>query len=71
MGRLAAAVATAIVVPLVVYGQYAGLNPNDSSSTAPIALVIMPIWAVVPVMLVWWLGVLVRGARAAVRWIRP
>ena len=45
MRRGATALAAVICAALVVLGQVAGLDPNDPSSTAPIALVTLPMFA--------------------------
>jgi hypothetical protein len=67
MGRLTAVIATAAAAGIVVFGQYAGLDPNDPSSTAAIALVIVPFWAAAAVFAVWVVGVLARAAVDALR----
>jgi hypothetical protein len=51
--RGAAAVATVVAVSLVVIGQAAGLNPDDPSSTASIAVVIVPFYAVFAALVIW------------------
>jgi len=45
--------------------RFAGLSPNDPSSTGAIALVIVPFWAAAVVLAVWVIGVLARAARDA------
>ena len=67
MGRLTAAVATATAAALVIFGQDAGLDPNNPSSTTPIALVVVPFWAAGLVLAVWVVGALARAARDALR----
>lgn len=46
---------------LVVFGQVAGLNPNDPSSTAVIAVFFVPFYACFGVLVVFALDALVRG----------
>jgi hypothetical protein len=51
--RTASVVAMALATALVILGQAAGLNPNDPSSTASIAVLILPIYAAIAVLVVW------------------
>jgi hypothetical protein len=53
MGRAASVVATVVAAALVILGQEAGLSPNDPSSTAVVAVVIVPIYAAVAVLVIW------------------
>jgi hypothetical protein len=64
MGRAAAFIALLLCGGLVVLGQVAGLDPTDPSSTASIALVLLPMYACVAV------GV-VLGVEAVVKALRP
>ncbi|HEY3962910.1 MAG TPA: hypothetical protein VGL84_10325, partial [Gaiellaceae bacterium] len=52
LGRITAASALVISSGLVVFGQVVGLNPNDPSSTAVIAVAVLPIYACMAVGLV-------------------
>jgi hypothetical protein len=52
MRRAAAAVALVVAAALVVLGQVAGLDPNDSSSTGTVALFVLPMYACLAVGLV-------------------
>ncbi len=45
LGRRAAVIATLLAGAIVVFGQIAGMDPNDPSSTAAIALVTAPLLA--------------------------
>jgi hypothetical protein len=49
IGRGMAVLATVVAGFLVVLGQVAGMDPNDSSSTAVLALVVLPVYACVAV----------------------
>jgi peptidoglycan/LPS O-acetylase OafA/YrhL len=61
MGRLAALIGSLAGGALIVLGQVAGLNPNDPSSTASIALVTVPIYACVAVGLIFGAEQLIRA----------
>jgi peptidoglycan/LPS O-acetylase OafA/YrhL len=64
MSRIATSVAVLAVGVIVVLGQLAGLNPNDPSSTAPIAIVTTPAAAAVLVILIFITDEQIRAARS-------
>jgi hypothetical protein len=51
MGRVATGVALAVSTVLVVAGQYASLNPNDSSLSSAFTMIVEPFLACVVVLL--------------------
>jgi hypothetical protein len=67
MRRVAGIVAAVIVAALVVLGQIAGLNPNDPSSTASIALVTTPIGAGFVALAIWGVDRAVQAVGALLR----
>ena len=57
----AAMLATAAVALIVILGQAAGLNPNDPSSTAIVAVGMAPVFASLIVLVVWGIDRAVRA----------
>jgi hypothetical protein len=64
MSLIAASVSTLLAGLVVIDGQYAGLNPNDPSSTASIALVIGPVLAAALVVPIYVVDDAIRSARS-------
>jgi hypothetical protein len=67
LSRIGGGLALAVSVPFVVFGQVSGLNPNDTSSTASIAIAVAPMWATGGVVLIWWADRIVIVATRAWR----
>lgn len=70
LGRGAATVCAAIAGCLVVLGDVAGMDPNDPSSTASIALFVVPVYACVAVGGVVALDLVRRAVVGHVRYLR-
>ena len=67
LSRVGGIVATIAASGWVVFGQGLGLNPNDPSSTASLALLFGPLYGIPSVALIWLLD---RVAHAITSWRR-